>query len=334
MRKKRLLFVLFIFMSVFIIGYLFLKPSFNYLSGYLAKSEQVNANILIVEGWLPDYGLEMAYNESKKNSYDRIITTGIKSSTEYFRLAEDGYLIFYPRNRLSGISGTGPHSIEIDAYSELGGENRAHFNLYINDSLAGDFFAEKQKKRFKISWDGYLKEIDSIMVEFNNDFMGDFGDRNLFIKDIIIDRKITIPYLNNSEYDVAKLDGKRRFINNYFNNAELAKRKLIGLGIDSSLITSVSGGKARINRTLTSALAFRDWLKTKEIKVNGIKIISMGTHARRTWMTYNKILDEKYKIGIISLPDYKNSYSRKNRILKTIRETLGIIYYWLILIPY
>ena len=49
-------------------------------------------------------------------------------------------------------------------------------------------------------------------------------------------------------------------------------------------------------------------------------------------MTYNKILDEKYKIGIISLPDDKVSHG-KGRVLRTLRETLGIIYYWFILLP-
>lgn len=66
--------------------------------------------------------------------------------------------------------------------------------------------------------------------------------------------------------------------------------------MDSSLITAVSGDKVRIKRTLTSALAFRDWLKTADINIKGIKIISLGTHARRTWMTYNRVLNEKYKI--------------------------------------
>jgi len=334
MKKKGLHIRIIVLISVLILGYVILKPAFNYLSGYLSKSEQVSANVLIVEGWLPDYALEMAYKEFRENKYDNIITTGIKSTSEYFNLAEDGFLIFYPKNSLSGINYTGSHSIDVEAFSELGGENRAHFNLYINDSLAADFFAEKRKKVFSINWNGDLKEIDSIMVEFTNDFMGDFGDRNLFIKDIKIDNKIPIPFLNNSVYEVTYPDGKRRIINNYISNAELAKKRLVILGMDSSLITAVSGDKVRINRTLTSALAFRDWLKTADINIKGIKIISLGTHARRTWMTYNRVLNEKYKIGIISLPDYKYNRSKIVRFLKTIRETLGIIYYWFILIPY
>jgi hypothetical protein len=135
-------------------------------------------------------------------------------------------------------------------------------------------------------------------------------------------------------YNIGALNGGKRISNDFNSYAESARNRLLAMGIDSSRIIATSGNKAKINRTLTSALAFRDWLKTTKINVDGINIISLGTHARRTWMVYNKVLDEKYILGIISLPDYKNKYSRTNRLLKTIRETLGIIYYWFILIPY
>jgi hypothetical protein len=334
MRKKRFLILIIVLISVISLGYIVLKPAFNYVASYLSKSEQVKANILVVEGWLPDFALKLACEEFQKNRYQFIITTGMKTYAPYFNLYENGFLIFYLKNKLSGLTESGLHSIEIDAFSEVGENNRSHFNLFINDSLAGDFFAEKRAKIFRVNWEGYLKDIDSIMIEFNNDNWGEFGDRNLYVKEIIIDHKISIPYQNNSVYDVFKSNGHQRTINNYDSNAELAKNQLFFLGVDSSLIKAVPGKRVRINRTLSSALAFRDWLKTTNMDIKGINIMSMGTHARRTWMTYNKILNEKYNIGIIALPDNSNQHSRLRRALKTIRETLGIIYYWIILIPY
>ena len=106
------------------------------------------------------------------------------------------------------------------------------------------------------------------------------------------------------------------------------------MGIDSSRVLAVTSKKVRINRTLTSALAFRSWLHETNIHINGINIISLGTHSRRTWMTYNKILEKKYEIGIISIDDLKNHAVRKRKALTTLREALGIIYYWFILLPY
>jgi hypothetical protein len=334
MKYKGLVIKIIISVTFISLAYIFLKPVFNYLSGFLSKSEQVKANILVVEGWLPDYALELAYKEYQKKEYDHIITTGLKSSNEYSRISANGYMIYYLRNKTSETGVSGTHTIEVDAFSELGGDNRAHFNLYINNLIIADFLSVHRKKKYKVKWEGYLEEIDSIMIQFDNDRWGELGDRNLFIKEINIDHKITVPNLNNHDYNILESDGKRKIINNYISNASRAKNQLMILGIDSSLITAVWGKKVRINRTLTSALAFRDWLKTSDIEIKGINVISMGTHARRTWMTYNKILDKKYKIGIISLPDTKTSNSKTERILRTIRETFGIIYYWFILIPF
>src|SRR5665648_363191 len=125
MRKKGLLILLFIITSLSLIIYLFSKPAFNYLSGYLSKSEKVKANILVVESWLPDFAFKIAYTEFQKNRYDYIITTGVKSFRVYYMLSRNGYLIFYPKQKLSGIIEAGKHTIAIQAYSELGGDNRA-----------------------------------------------------------------------------------------------------------------------------------------------------------------------------------------------------------------
>lgn len=316
-----------------IIIFLFSKSAFNYLSKYLSKSEQVHANILLVEGWLPGYAIEMAENEFNKNNYNYIITTGLRIP-DYFLVSMDGYLIFYPKRSITFKNENSAHIIEIDAFGELGGENASRFNVFINDSLAGNFQADRRKKKFAVYWKGNLTKVDSIMVQFTNDAMGDFGDRNLYVKDIIIDNKIEIAYQKNSEYIIGDIHSSRRMTNDFVSYAEMARNELLYFGIDSSKVKAIGSKRVRINRTLTSALAFRDWLKTTNIAVSGINIVSVGTHARRTWMTYNKILNEKYNIGIISLPDYKNEYSRKYKILKTLRETLGVIYYWIILIPY
>jgi len=334
MRIKGIFGVIIIIASILILRYIIIKPVSNHISGYLSKTEHVNANILIVEGWLPDYDIEMAYKEFQKNDYKFIITTGLKFPSDYYNVACNGYLIFYLKNRFSGQRESGKHTIEVDAFSELEGDNSAHFNLYVNDSLMADFNAVKRKRKYSISWNGNLKNIDSVMVQFTNDAMGDFGDRNLYVKQIIIDHNTTIPYQKNSIYDIGEIHGKNIIRNNFNSCAELARNRLLSMGMDSSLVISIPGKKALINRTLKSALAFREWLKTTNIDVKGITIISLGTHTRRTWMVYNKILHKKYDIGIISLPDNDFNHSGFYRLLKTIRESLGIIYYWFILIPY
>lgn len=334
MRTKRIICILLIIASLLTLAYVFLNPSSTYISGFLSKTEQVKANIMIVEGWLPDYALEMAHKEFQKNGYKYIITTGLILPSDFYNEACDGYLVFYLRNRFTEEKKSGLHSIEIEAYSELEGENCAHFNLLINDSLVTDFRADKTIRKYGINWNGNLKDIDSVLIQFTNDGMGEYGDRNLYVKQIIIDHKIKIPYQNNTEYDVGALDGYRRTKNNFSSCAELARTRLLTMGIDSSSVIAIPGKKALINRTLKSALAFRDWLKTANIDIKGINIVSMGTHTRRTWIIYSKILHRKSEVGIISLPDYDYNYSKLKRLSKNFRETLAIIYYWFVLIPY
>jgi hypothetical protein len=335
MKKKSLIVLAVALLSLFVIRYFLLKPAFSYLSGYLSKSEQVQAEILVVEGWLPHYALEMTYNEYRKNNYEYVVTTGTRYTPSYYKISDNGYLIFYTHDLLSGLNEKGFHSIEIEAFSDMGGENSAHFNFYINDSLTAGFYAEKRKKGYTVKWYGSLEEIDSVMVQYDNDIYEPPLDRNLSVKAICFDNKITVPYLFHSEYDMLKLDGKLRFRNNLVTTAQLARSKLIKMGIDSSKIIAVSAEKVRFNRTLTSALAFRKWLSVQQKDINGINIISLGAHGRRTWMTYNKILDEKYRIGIISITEDNDAFlTGRKKALKTLRETLGIIYYWFILALY
>lgn len=331
-RSNKILITVFIFI-IFLSGVLLL-PVIYTLSDQLSTTTRVDANILLVEGWLPPYAMKMTYSEFKKNGYDHIVTTGLKSTSEYFNVFPNGSLIFYTYKKRPIDTRTTKHTIEIKAYSSLSGENGAHFNILANDSIIGHFFANKKKRNYLVAWNGQLSEIDSISVQFINDRVGDFGDRNLFVKEIIFDHKVSILYQNNSIYTIPEPKGNIRLKNNYNSFAELAKNNLLAIGIDSSLVVSIPGKKVTINRTLTSALAFRDWLKTSDIEVKGINIVTLGTHAKRTWMIYNKILDKKYDIGIISIQDYREQHSKRYKVLKTIRETIGIIYYWFILIPY
>jgi hypothetical protein len=328
--KKTLLIIL---LPISILAGLIFLPVIYSLSDQLSKTDRVNANVLLVEGWIPHYALEQAYKEFQDEGYKYIVTTGLKLP-DYYLVGMNGYLIFYPKRIISSGINLPEHLIEIEAYSELGGENSSQFNVYVNDSLTANFKASKMKRKYPIRWKGELKNIDSIMVQFLNDKRDNYVDRNLYVKEVIIDGNFKIPYQNNSEYDISELDGKRRIINNFNSYAQLARRRLLTLGIDSSQVIAIPGKRTRINRTLTSALAFRDWLAISDTGIKGINIVTMGTHARRTWMTYKKILNKKYDIGIISLPDYRDSHSRRHKITKTLRETFGLIYYWFILLPY
>jgi len=313
-------------------GYFVYRPVLRSTEAFLSKTQKVKANLLVVEGWLPQYAVEMAAKEFLNNNYDLIITTGINSADlDYCTISSNGYLIFYPHLKSILENDSGHHTIEVVAHSKMNGKYQAHFNFFVNDSLVNDFNADKRERKYGITWERPLKEIDSVMIQFDNDLWDKNGDRNLYVKEIVIDNKIEIPYQLNSELDIGLLDGKERIVNNFNSNAELCRNRLIAYGIDSNLVIAVPAKRVIINRTLTSVLAFRNWLNSTDKSVTGINIISLGDHSRRSWIIYKKIMGKPYEIGVISLPEDENNEFQKPKILSALYELIGIIYYRIIL---
>lgn len=320
--------VIIVILTILVACIVFARPVTLKLSEFLSKSVKVNANILIVEGWLPFEDLPFAVDEFNTGYYDVILTTGLKATPEYYNVNTDGYLIFYTARYLKA---SGPvNTVEVKASGEPGGSNKPHFNLWINDSVVADFMAANRRKTYITRWNG--TRVDSVMIQFDNDLVGDFGDRNLYVSKIILNHKTIIPFLNNSVYDIPAL--KSRIINNMNSNAGITRKRLIALGIDSSKIIDVAGNRSRINRTLTSAVAARDLLSRKKLNVKGINIISSGPHSRRTWMTFDKVIDRDIPFGIVALP-YGNIMKKDEvHYLRIYRELVAYLWYRIVLVFY
>jgi len=218
---------------------------------FLSHTSRTDANLLIVEGWLPDYAIDEAYNEFKSGNYDLIVTTGlITPDVEYFNMYSNGYLVFYPGTLLQAGSIVKKHLIEITAHSKMGDKYSSHFEFFVNDTIVEDFIAEEKVQKFRIYWDGDLRNIDSLLVHFDNDYVDEKGDINLYVKEIIVDGIYIIPYQFHSEFDMGRLDGMKRKVNNYNSNADIVRNTLINKGIDSNMVVSVTAEKTAFNRTL------------------------------------------------------------------------------------
>ncbi|MDP4222852.1 MAG: carbohydrate-binding domain-containing protein [Bacteroidota bacterium] len=300
---------------------------------WLEPTRPVNANILIIEGWLPDRALELAKTEVQKKDYELIVPTGIQSAElDFCMIAMNGYLIFYPDQRYIFHKETGRHKIEVVARSKMKGEKyKSHFNFFVNDSIAGDYSADEIPRKYAVSWNRPLNELDSISVQFTNDYVDKYGDRNLYVSEMIIDNEIVIPYNFNSVFDPGSLGGKDRIINNYVSHPEIIRKKLIESGFDPSRIIAVTGKKTNINRTLAGAVAFRDWLKLSGYKAEGVNIVTMGIHARRTWLTYRKVLGRSVQTGIIALPNTETIEPDNQSFKSVFAEFMDLIYYHIIL---
>lgn len=305
------------------------------LAETLAKTKKTKADLMVFEAWVSESLVHLASDEFKTEDYNLIVVTGIESpELDFCQIPMNGYLIFYPDHSLMNDEEIRNQNIEIKVHSEMGGKYSCHFNFYVNDTILSEFVADEKERKYSVIWNGALKDIDSLMVHFDDDYLDEGGDKNLYVKEITINNEITIPYKYNSVYDIGRIGGTNRFINNYNSESELSRIHLIKSGIDASLIIAVTGKSSRINRTLRSALAFRSWLANYNGNVNSINIISDGIHSRRTMITYNSILKRNIEIGIISLSEPAKEGFPKHKFLEILSETLKLIYYRLILIPY
>ena len=307
-------------------------PVIQFFRGFLAPTDRVDANALLIEGWLKTPDLEKAAGELRSDSYDYIITTGNKMPKEY-ELDQNGFLVLYPKNSDTSGHGEPVRRIGVRAYSSLPGKDAAHFNFWVNDSLAGEFKTSRHPREYEVGWEGSWSGLDSVMIQFDND-KASYGDRNLFITGLTVGRMHFKPYTLKAEYDIGRLDGIRREDRNSDSWAGQARSRLIGLGIDSGKIISVPGVKTSVNRTYRSAVAFRDWLDHSGYPVTGINIISLSDHSRRTWLTYRKLLHGHPPVGIIALPVSWNDPAGVKAVFFVARQSVAYLYYKFILLPF
>lgn len=305
------------------------------LTAFLSESERIDADILIIDGWMRVSTVDSLKEEIRDNHYKHFVVAGMRSpNMDYCKMEMNGYLIFYPGFRNLPYMGKKEHLIEIVTMSKNGGIYKCHYYFHINDSIAGDFYSEGFENTALVKWTGSLNDIDSMMVQFTNDMYDDFGDRDLFVKEIRVDSTIIIPYQYNSVTDFGKIGGSGRTVNNYDSNPQLIRNRIYSYGIDTSKVTSITIDRKRLNRTLATALEVRRWFEESGRRIEGINVASMGIHTKRTWLTYKSVLDKSLKIGYISLPDYRDSEPKAKRVLRTLKETIDYFYYHLILIPF
>lgn len=107
------------------------------------------------------------------------------------------------------------------------------------------------------------------------------------------------------------------------NFADWGAEKLERLGVSKDLVQSVPCSKEHVDRTYHSALAIRNWLRDHHVTVTGIDVVTMGPHARRTRLLFQKAFGSKVAVGVVAVPD--NTYDPPHwwRSSEGVREVIG-----------
>lgn len=333
MNRLRNRIVRYVFYSIVVV--LLLLLMLFILPGHLYKDNPADADIMVVEGWLPGYALELAIKEYYSENYMLMVTAGNPKPDE-FRMGSAGSLIFDVSRLKSKYNNKKIFAIRVNASGTKADKLFPYFNVLLNDSVVGGSFVRRRNREYEFGINSSLYEIDTVKINFINDTYTKWKDRNLNISYIDIE-DIRIPaYSCYVYYDI----NNREIYNEYeprFNSyADYSAFILKYLGFKDSIVP-VQAVKTSITRTYSCALAFRKWFENSPFKGKSVNIVSLGPHSRRTWMIYKKVLGKNADVGIIMIPN--KGYNQNNwwkslaGIKDTIHEMASYIY-TLVVLPF
>lgn len=124
-----------------------------------------------------------------------------------------------------------------------------------------------------------------------------------------------------------------RWGDEHWNYAESAKEELLRDGIDPSKIVVAAPRETQSHRTFESARAVDLGLRTRGIYAKNITVFTLGPHARRSRIIFEKVLGGHSDVGVIS---WKPAADRSGHWWKSsersediAKETIGFLYEFL-----
>jgi len=90
------------------------------------------------------------------------------------------------------------------------------------------------------------------------------------------------------------------FLSKYKTNAELTMATLKEIGFDEKYIVAVPCQKTDKDQTFASAIALKEYLAASDTTLKSLDVLSLGAHARRSQLLYQKALGKDFKVGIIA----------------------------------
>jgi uncharacterized SAM-binding protein YcdF (DUF218 family) len=123
----------------------------------------------------------------------------------------------------------------------------------------------------------------------------------------------------------------------YETAAQLGAARLSTAGLAKDVIQEVPCKIKDRDRTYSSAIALRDWLRARHLSLRSLNVVTVGVHARRTQLLYQMAFGNSVKVGIISVPDDDYPAARwwqySDGVRSVIGETIAYLYAKLLFTP-
>jgi len=115
--------------------------------------------------------------------------------------------------------------------------------------------------------------------------------------------------------------------------ASLAQDSLRSYGVPADQIIVCPADKTSWNRTSSSARAVREKLQLQGIALKGINVLTIGPHARQSWLAYRHIMGPEIPVGIITVPtqnfDPNRWWLSRGGIYAITKDSIGWLREWL-----
>jgi uncharacterized SAM-binding protein YcdF (DUF218 family) len=122
--------------------------------------------------------------------------------------------------------------------------------------------------------------------------------------------------------------GNGGYTNDYNTFASIGARRLKAAGVADESVLMVPSHIIGRDRTYSSAIALRGWLRDHNMALRSINVVTEDAHARRTRLLFQKALGNDVRVGIISIPDPDYDAKHWWRYSEGVRDVLseGIAY--------
>jgi uncharacterized SAM-binding protein YcdF (DUF218 family) len=117
--------------------------------------------------------------------------------------------------------------------------------------------------------------------------------------------------------------GSGGYTNDYNTFASVGARRLKAAWVPDESVQMVPSHVIGRDRTYSSAIALRAWLRDHNMALRSINVVTEDAHARRTRLLFQEAFGEGVKVGIIAVPnpDYDAKYWW--RYSEGVREVIG-----------
>lgn len=119
-------------------------------------------------------------------------------------------------------------------------------------------------------------------------------------------------------------------LSDYKTYAELGAATLVRMGMSESALVAVPAPLVRRDRTYTSGVALKNWLLQHAASETSINLVSMGAHARRSQLLFQKAFGENSRVGIIAIEnreyDPKRWWQFSEGVRTVVDELIAYVY--------